>query len=63
MLPQVVVARGVWQGARLVEGGRYALLGTTVSPGFQPDDYEHGDMDRLTRQYPAFEDLIGLLTR
>lgn len=63
MLPQVVVPRGVWQGTRLLEGGRCALLGTTVSPGFQPDDYEHGDMDRLSREYPAFETLIGVLTR
>src|SRR6202040_1514049 len=32
--PQVVVERGVWQGARLMEGGQWALLGCTVSPGF-----------------------------
>ena len=30
--PQVVVERGVWQGSRLVEGGKWALLGCTVSP-------------------------------
>jgi predicted cupin superfamily sugar epimerase len=31
--PQVVVPRGIWQGARLRPGGRFALLGTTVAPG------------------------------
>src|ERR1700709_820538 len=30
--PQAVVERGVWQGSRLVKGGRWALLGCTVSP-------------------------------
>jgi uncharacterized protein len=33
--PQVVVPRGVWQGARLRPGGRLALLGTTVAPGLR----------------------------
>ncbi|HTY09169.1 MAG TPA: cupin domain-containing protein, partial [Candidatus Edwardsbacteria bacterium] len=28
--PQVIVPRGVWQGARLARGGQWALLGTTV---------------------------------
>jgi uncharacterized protein len=32
--PQVVVERGVWQGLKLKGGGKWALMGTTVSPGF-----------------------------
>jgi predicted cupin superfamily sugar epimerase len=32
MAPQLVVPHGVWQGARLVAGGKFALLGCTVSP-------------------------------
>ena len=36
---KVVVARGVWQGARLRPGGRLALLGATVAPGFDYADY------------------------
>jgi len=63
MQPQVVVPRGVWQGARLVPGGRFALLGTTVSPGFEYDDYEHGDREALASQYPAFRAVIEALTR
>src|SRR6201996_8867955 len=38
--PQVVVERGVWQGSRLAEGGAWALMGCTVSPGFEFEDYE-----------------------
>src|SRR5438552_12492651 len=31
---QVLVRRGVWQGSMLEPGGRFALLGCTVAPGF-----------------------------
>lgn len=61
--PQVVVPRGVWQGARLMTGGKFALLGTTVAPGFEYDDYETGHREELIEAYPAFRELITNLTR
>jgi predicted cupin superfamily sugar epimerase len=60
---QIVVLRGTWHGARLAEGGKYALLGTTVSPGFEFADFEIGDRTDLTRSYPSFRDSIIALTR
>ena len=63
MSPQVVVPRGVWQGARLIPEGRLALLGCTVSPGFEYADYESGARDALVRQYPQASALICALTR
>lgn len=63
MQPQVVVPRGVWQGTRLHPNGSFALLGTTVSPGFDFADYEDGDRDRLVAAYPDFADAITALTR
>ena len=63
MRPQVVVPRDIWQGARLISGGRWALLGTTVSPGFDFSDYETGDRDRLIQSYPRFRDQILSLTK
>ena len=62
MQPQVVVDRGVWQGARLLEGGKFALLGTTVSPGFEFTDYESGHREELVKSYPQFRELIIALT-
>ena len=64
MRPQAVVPRGVWQGARLAAGGRhgYALLGTTMAPGFDDADYEPADRAALTAEYPAFAALITALT-
>ena len=61
--PQVVVGRGVWQGSRLVDGGRWALLGCTVSPGFEFEDYEAGDRAALSEGWPEFVAMIAALTR
>ena len=63
MHPQVIVMRGVWQGARILPGGRFALLGTTMSPGFNFADYESGHRDVLIDAYPQFRDVITSLTR
>ncbi|MCS6852151.1 MAG: cupin domain-containing protein [Gemmataceae bacterium] len=59
---QVVVPRGVWQGSFLAPGGKVALLGTTMAPGFDFDDYEPGQRANLLRQYPLFGDIIRRLT-
>ena len=61
--PQVVVPRGVWQGARLFKNGKPALLGTTVSPGFEFADYEYGQRDELVESYPQFREWIIALTK
>jgi predicted cupin superfamily sugar epimerase len=60
---QTVVSRGTWHGARLAKGGKYALLGTTVAPGFEFADFEVGRRDDLIRSYPSFSDVIIALTR
>jgi predicted cupin superfamily sugar epimerase len=62
MRPQVVVPKGVWQGARLAAGGAFALLGTTVAPGFEWEDFEIGDREALVREYPEFRERILELT-
>jgi hypothetical protein len=61
--PQVIAPRGVWQGSRLAPGGLWALLGCTVSPGFEFEDYEAGDREHLVAQWPKHAELIRALTR
>src|SRR3984957_4713602 len=61
--PQVVVERGVWQGSRLVDGGQWALLGCTVSPGFEFEDYETGGREELSAGWPEFAGEIAGLIR
>ena len=60
--PQVVVPRGVWLGARLRAGGRLALMGPTMTPGFAPADFELGEREALRRAYPEFAAWIEALT-
>jgi predicted cupin superfamily sugar epimerase len=60
---QWVVERDVWQGLRLRPGGRFALLGTTVAPGFHTDDFELGKRQDLVREYPDAAASIVQLTR
>jgi len=60
---QHTVPGGTWQGSRLAPGGKFALMGTTMAPGFDPKDYEPGNRDALSAQYPAYAPLIAFLTR
>jgi predicted cupin superfamily sugar epimerase len=60
---QHVVPRDVWQGSHLLPGGQFALLGTTMAPGYTDEDYIGGDPDELIAAYPDKEALIEQLTR
>jgi predicted cupin superfamily sugar epimerase len=59
---QHVVPGGTWQGSRLVEGGEWALLGTTMGPGFSYEDYESGSAELLDR-FPERSSMIARLLR
>lgn len=63
MHPQVVVPGNSWQGCRLLPGGHFALLGTTMAPGFAYEDYEEGVRKMLLKSYPAFSKEITGLTK
>jgi len=58
---QHVVPGGVWQGSRLVEGGEYALLGTTMAPGFDYADFVKGNRQELVAKYPAHARFVSEL--
>ena len=60
---QHVVPRDVWQGSHLLPGGQFALLGTTMAPGYTDEDYIGGDPDALIAAYAEWEALIEQLTR
>jgi uncharacterized protein len=61
-MPQVVVENGVWQGTRLVDGGRWALMGCVVAPGFEFEDCEIKSRNELIKKYPQHRHLIELYT-
>ena len=60
--PQVVVPGGVWQGSVLRAGGTFALMGTTMAPGFDFADYEAGERGQLAAAFPDFADWIARLS-
>ena len=60
---QLVVPAGVWQGTRLVAGGKVALLGCTVTPGFDFADYRSGTYAELSAGWPLEATRIRKLTR
>jgi uncharacterized protein len=60
---QVVVPAGVWQALRLIDGGAWGLMGTTVAPGFEFVDFELGERAKLIELYPQFRKEIERFTR
>ena len=60
---QFVVPAGVWMGSRVLEGGQFALMGTSMAPGYDDQDYEGGEAAELERQYPDRSALIRELSR
>jgi predicted cupin superfamily sugar epimerase len=60
---QFCAPRGVWQGTRLLPGGQYALVGTTMAPAYTHADYEGGQRAELAAQYPHERERILRLTR
>jgi predicted cupin superfamily sugar epimerase len=60
---QGVVPAGCWFGAEVSEGGEFSLVGCTVAPGFDFDDFEMGERGALLHRYPAHAGLIRRLTK
>lgn len=58
---QYVVPPNIWQGTKLRGGqGNFALLGTTVSPGFEFQDLQVGSRQALVSLFP---NLLALIER
>ena len=60
---QLVVPAGVWQGTRLIGEGKMALLGCTVTPGFDFADYRNATARELIAKWPQEAERIRQLTR
>jgi predicted cupin superfamily sugar epimerase len=60
---QLVVPAGIWQGTRLVGDGKMALLGCTVTPGFDYADYRNATAEELIAKWPHEAERIRARTR
>lgn len=60
---QILIRRGSWLGARVSDVYSYSLVGCTVFPAFMFEDFQLADRKSLVDMYPAYEDIIEMLTK
>lgn len=61
--PQAVVPKGYWFAAKVEKPESYALLGCTVAPGFDFQDFELAERNKLIAEFPQHKNIITTLTR
>ena len=59
---QALVPKDAWFGAELLSGDGFALVGCTVSPGFDFSDFEMAERGRLQKEWAQEKILIERLT-
>ncbi|MDQ6966213.1 MAG: cupin domain-containing protein [Mariprofundaceae bacterium] len=62
-LPQAVVPADCWFASEVVERGSFALVGCTVSPGFDFADFELGSRKELISLFPQYQPLLRRMIR
>lgn len=62
-MPQAVVPAGCWFASRVSNEGQFSLVGCTVAPGFDFDDFEMADRQSLGNDFPQHQSIIKELTR
>jgi predicted cupin superfamily sugar epimerase len=60
---QAVVKAGCWFASRVQDGKGFALVGCTVAPGFDFEDFEMAKREESVRAYPQHREVIEKLTR
>lgn len=60
---QFTVPHSTWFAAEVGKPGSFALVGCTVAPGFDFDDFEIGEKDILLMEFPSSEYIINKYTR
>jgi len=50
--PQFTITRGVWFAAEVADGGDFSLVGCSVAPGFDFNDFQLAEKDILYSQFP-----------
>ena len=60
---QAVVRAGCWFASHVADWNSFAVVGCTVAPGFEFEDFEMGKRAELTARYPQHWGLVERLTR
>jgi len=59
---QVIISKGTWFAAQIREPHSFVLMGCTVAPGFNFNDFELGKKEELLALFPEHEEVIRKLT-
>ena len=59
---QVVIHPEQWFAAEIPSKKGYCLVGCAVAPAFSFENFELGQKDALTQQFPQYAEIIGRLT-
>jgi len=62
-VPQAAVGAGCWFASHVADWDSFAVVGCTVAPGFDFDDFELEKRAELVAKYPQHRELIERLTR
>ena len=60
---KTVIKHNSWFAAELTDKTSFALIGCTVAPGFDFNDFELGKRDELIKTFPQFRELIYRLAK
>ncbi len=60
---QAVVPAGCWFASHVADWESFAVVGCTVAPGFDFEDFELGKREELAAKYPQHREVIQRLTR
>lgn len=60
---QAVVRAGCWFASHVADWKSFAVVGCTVAPGFEFEDFEMGKRGELVARYPQHREVIERLTR
>lgn len=60
---QAVIKKGNWFAAKINNPDSFALIGCTVSPGFNFNDFELGERNNLLKLFPNHLDIIKMFTK
>ena len=61
--PQITIPKNVWFAAEPIDKESYTLVGCTVAPGFDFNDFELGERKGLIQRFPHHQELITRYTR
>ena len=59
---QMLIEKDSWFAAEVENKSMYSLVGCTVIPGFEFDDFELAKKEEMVQKYPLYENIIRRLT-